>query len=76
MRTDADALQRQSEVERIEDTPGIRRELQAGAGLAEAGALLDDGRGDAAPRQRDRRRQPADAGAGDQDVRSRQGKGS
>jgi hypothetical protein len=71
VRADGDPLQRQREVKRIEHAPGIGGDLQAGAELAEAGALLDDGGGDTATRQGQGHRQPPDASAGDRKMRSR-----
>ena len=62
-----DAAQGRPEAEIDEDAAGVRRELQAGSGLVQRRAALQHHRRAAAPGERERGRQPADAGADDRD---------
>ena len=57
--------------ERIEHARGVGCQLDAGADLAEDGGLLQNPHTNAAPRQRQRRRQPANAATGNQHRPSR-----
>ena len=63
-----DLLQRLLEPERVENARAVGADLHAGAKLAQFRRLLVDIDIDAAPDQRQRRRQPADAAADDRDV--------
>jgi len=56
---------RRGEPEHVEHEERVRPELDAGADLLELGGLLDDVGGDAPARQRQSRRQPANAAADD-----------
>ena len=56
-----------TDAERIEGGEGVRRELHAGADLADLGRLLEDGDAKVALREREGRCQPADAAADDED---------
>jgi hypothetical protein len=47
--------------------PGVRRDLDAGADLAELACLLEHDRAEALARERERGREPADAAASDDD---------
>ena len=63
-----------AQAERDQHAGGVGRELDSGAGLFELGGLFEHGCAQAGARQRQRRRQPRDAGAGDDDMtRGRQG---
>ena len=64
---DGAAARALADAERIEGGEGVRRELDAGADLADLGRLLEDGDAKAALRERQRRGEAADAGAGDDD---------
>src|SRR5688572_31148752 len=60
-------LHQRSNPERIERVPGVGRDLDAGADLAELRRLLEDHRAEALARERQRRGEAADAAAGDDD---------
>ena len=62
----ASALIALGQAEHLEHPEHVGPELDAGADLLELRRLLDHLRGDALARQRQRRRQPADAAADDQ----------
>ena len=64
-----------ADAERVEARERVRRELNAGADLADLRRLLEDDDAKAALRQRQRRGEAADAGAGDDDgvTRARHG---
>ena len=63
----ASALTGSIKSEQFEHPEHVRPELNAGADLLELRRLLNDLRGDAAARQRERRGKPADAAADDND---------
>src|SRR5436190_1907619 len=54
-----------ADAKRIDGVPGIRRELDAGADLAELGRLLEHDDPEVAPRQRERHGEAADTAPGD-----------
>ncbi len=54
-----------ADAERIDGVPGVRRELDAGADLAELGGLLEHDDPEVAPRQRERHGEAADPAPGD-----------
>ena len=54
-----------ADAERIDGVPGVRRELDAGADLAELGGLLEHDDPEVAPRQRERHGEAADTAPGD-----------
>ena len=56
---------RRADAERVERVPGVRRDLDAGADLAELRRLLQHHRAETLARQRQRRGEAADAAAGD-----------
>ena len=56
-----------ADAERIERVPGVGRELDAGADLAELGRLLEDDGFEALAREAERHGEAADAAAGDDD---------
>ena len=56
-----------ADAEIVEGMKGVRPELDAGADFAERGGLFQQDRADALLRQPERRREAADAAAGDQD---------
>jgi hypothetical protein len=56
-----------ADAERVEGGEGVRRELDAGADLADLGGLLEHLDREAAPRQGERGGEAADAAAGDED---------
>src|SRR5690242_21128399 len=58
-------LHQGADPERVERVPGIGRDLDAGADLAELRRLLEHDRAEALARQRERRSEAADAAAGD-----------
>ena len=64
----ASALIGADEAQNIEHPEHVGPELDAGADLLEFRRLLDDLRGDALARQRQSRREPADAAADDEDL--------
>ena len=57
-----------AQAERDQHAGGIGSELNSGAGLFQSSGLLEHGDAQAGARQRQRRRQPRDPGAGDDDV--------
>ena len=54
-----------ADAERIDGVPGVRRELDAGANLAELGRLLEHDDPEAASRQAERHGEAADTAPGD-----------
>ena len=64
---DRHAARRLADAEPVETVEGVGAELDAGANLAEAARLLQHLRGDALLGERQRRRESADAAAGDED---------
>src|SRR5688500_2575798 len=60
-------LDQAADTEGVERVPGVRRDLNAGADLAEFGRLLEHDGAEALTRQRERRGEAADAAAGDDD---------
>jgi len=60
-------LHQPADPERVERVPGVGRDLDAGADLAELRGLLEHHRAEPLARQRERRGEPADAAAGDDD---------
>src|SRR6267143_1298481 len=58
-------LHQLADAERIDGVPGVRRELDAGADLAELGRLLEHDDPEVAPRQAERYGEAADTAAGD-----------
>src|SRR5438552_1445504 len=58
-------LHQGADAERIERVPGVRRDLDAGADFAELWRLLEDDAFEALARERQRRREAADAAARD-----------
>ena len=65
---DGERADRFDQAERLEHPEHIGPELDASADLLELGRLLDDLRGNTLSRQRQRRRQPADTAADDEDL--------
>ena len=65
---DRHAARRFADAQPVEAVEGVGPELDAGADLAQLRGLLQHQRGDALLRQRQRRRQAADAAAGDEDL--------
>ena len=63
-----DGASRSLQPEPDQNAGGVGRELNAGAGFFQLRRLLEHGGAKAGARQRQRRRQPCDAGAGDDDM--------
>ena len=68
LRRDGNRCEPLAQAESDQYAAGIRRKLEAGAGLFQLLGLLEDGHAHACACQRQRRRQPANAGAGDDDM--------